>query len=203
MTELIRELPAHYAHSPQDAELQRALGLLVDQLQADKARTLRQLHPSTASGWGLELWERAYGIAVDDTQPEERRRARVLAKVKGVGVTTVERLLGIASAFSASAVEIVEFFDQYRFEIWYTETIGPVRYPDDLAAMVNELKPAHLAWDVKYRQTVPAAACAGTLERSAEYFILRQQPMELPKWPVDVRAGTAGRQAEKCILKQG
>lgn len=203
MTELIRELPAHYAHSPQDAELQRVLGLLVDQLQADKARTLRQLHPSTASGWGLELWERAYGIAVDDTQPEERRRARVLAKVKGVGVTTVERLLGIASAFSASAVEIVEFFGQYRFEIWYTETIGPVRYPDDLAAMVNELKPAHLAWDVKYRQTVPAAACAGTLERSAEYFILRQQPMELPKWPVDVRAGTAGRQAEKCILKQG
>ena len=203
MTELIRELPAHYAHSPQDAELQRALGLLVDQLQADKARTLRQLHPSTASGWGLELWERAYGIAVDDTQPEERRRARVLAKVKGVGVTTVERLLGIASAFSASAVEIVEFFDQYRFEIWYTETIGPVRYPDDLAAMVNELKPAHLAWDVKYRQTVPAAACAGTLERSAEYFILRQQPLELPKRPVDVRAGTAGRQAEKCILKQG
>lgn len=203
MTELIRELPAHYAHSPQDAELQRVLGLLVDQLQADKARTLRQLHPSTASGWGLELWERAYGIAVDDTQPEERRRARVLAKVKGVGVTTVERLLGIASAFSASAVEIVEFFDQYRFEIWYTETIGPVRYPDDLAAMVNELKPAHLAWDVKYRQTVPAAARAGTLERSAEYFILRQQPMELPKWPVDVRAGTAGRQAEKCILKQG
>ena len=203
MTELIRELPAHYAHSPQDAELQRALGLLVDQLQADKARTLRQLHPSTASGWGLELWERAYGIAVDDTQPEERRRARVLAKVKGVGVTTVERLLGIASAFSASAVEIVEFFDQYRFEIWYTETIGPVRYPDDLAAMVNELKPAHLAWDVKYRQTVPAAACAGTLERSAEYFVLRQQPMELPKWPVDIRAGTAGRQAEKCILKQG
>ncbi len=203
MTELIRELPAHYAHSPQDAELQRVLGLLVDQLQADKARTLRQLHPSTASGWGLELWERAYGIAVDDTQPEERRRARVLAKVKGVGVTTVERLLGIASAFSASAVEIVEFFDQYRFEIWYTETIGPVRYPDDLAAMVNELKPAHLAWDVKYRQTVPAAACAGTLERSAEYFVLRQQPMELPKWPVDIRAGTAGRQAEKCILKQG
>lgn len=203
MTELIRELPAHYAHSPQDAELQRVLGLLVDQLQADKARTLRQLHPSTASGWGLELWERAYGIAVDDTQPEERRRARVLAKVKGVGVTTVERLLGIASAFSASAVEIVELFDQYRFEIWYTETIGPVRYPDDLAAMVNELKPAHLAWDVKYRQTVPAAACAGTLERSAEYFVLRQQPMELPKWPVDIRAGTAGRQAEKCILKQG
>ena len=177
MTELIRELPAHYAHSPQDAELQRVLGLLVDQLQADKARTLRQLHPSTASGWGLELWERAYGIAVDDTQPEERRRARVLAKVKGVGVTTVERLLGIASAFSASAVEIVEFFDQYRFEIWYTETIGPIQSPEDLAAIVNELKPAHLAWEVKYREETRTQVRLGTLPRQGDRIV----------WKVDCR----------------
>ena len=76
MTELIRELPGHYGRSPQDAELQRVLGLLADQLQADKELTLRQLHPSTASGWGLELWERAWGIPLDRTQSDQQRRAR-------------------------------------------------------------------------------------------------------------------------------
>ena len=36
MTPLIEQLPAHYQRSPQDAELQRVLSLLADQLQADK-----------------------------------------------------------------------------------------------------------------------------------------------------------------------
>ena len=202
MTELIRELPRHYGRSPQDAELQRVLGLLADQLQADKELTLRQLHPSTASGWGLELWERAYGLTVDYALDEARRRSRVLAKVKGVGVTTVAKLRGIAETFSQSAVEIVELFDQYRFEIWYTETIGPIDHPEDLAAIVNELKPAHLEWEVKYRKTWPAPVYAGIVLRSAERFLLRQVPYQLPKWPVEARVGAVSRRGERFLLRQ-
>ena len=76
MTPLIEQLPAHYQRSPQDAELQRVLGLLASQLQEDKELTLEQLCPSTASGWGLEHWERAYGLTVDYSLDEERRRSR-------------------------------------------------------------------------------------------------------------------------------
>lgn len=202
MIELIRELPGHYGRSPQDAELQRVLGLLADQLQADKELTLRQLHPSTASGWGLELWERAYGLTVDYSLDEARRRSRILAKVKGVGVTTVDKLRGIAETFSESAVEIVELFDRYRFEIWYTETIGPISHPEDLAAIVNELKPAHLGWAVKYRKTWPTAVCAACVARSAECFLLRQRPYQMPKWPVQAYMGASPRQGERMILKQ-
>ena len=104
---------------------------------------------------------------------EERRRARVLAKVKGTGSTTVERLMGIAAAFSTSAVEIVERFDQYRFEIWYTETIGPIQSPEDLAAIVNELKPAHLAWEVKYREETRTQVRLGTLPRQGDRIVWR------------------------------
>lgn len=199
---LITQLPRHYQRSPQDAELQRVLGLLTDQLRADKELTLRQLFPSTASGWGLELWERAYGIPVDYSMDEARRRSRVLAKVKGTGVTTVERLQGIAEDFSDSAVEILELFDRYRFEIWYTETIGPIAHPEDLAAIVNELKPAHLEWAVKYRETCRSYAYAAFLSRSAEYFLLRQEPYHMPKWPVETYVGALSRQGERIILKQ-
>lgn len=202
MTELIRMLPTHYRDSPQDAELQRVLSLLADRLRADRDLTLRQLHPSTTSGWGLDLWEQALGLPAGRTMEETRRRARVLAKVKGTGSTTVERLMGIAAAFSTSAVEIVERFDQYRFEIWYTETIGPIQSPEDLAAIVNELKPAHLAWEVKYRETVQTPVYVGLLERSAERFILRQEPMELPKWVVPAYSGIIDRQGETVILRQ-
>ena len=88
MTVLIRQLPQHYQRSPQDAEIQRALSLPARQAGRDVEETFRQLLPSTAGGWGLELWERAYGIPVDPTQSDERRRQRILAKVKGTGVTT-------------------------------------------------------------------------------------------------------------------
>lgn len=202
MTPLIEQLPAHYQRSPQDAELQRVLSLLADQLQADKELTLEQLYPSTASGWGLELWERAYGLTVDYSLDEERRRSRVMAKVKGVGATTMDKLRGIAGAFSQSAVEIVELFDQYRFEIWYTETIGPIAHPEDLAAIVNELKPAHLEWAVKYRQTCPAPVYGACVERSAEWFVLRQEPYQMPKWPVTAYIGAAVRRGETFLLQQ-
>ena len=202
MTPLIEQLPAHYQRSPQDAELQRVLGLLASQLQEDKELTLEQLYPSTASGWGLELWERAYGLTVDYSLDEERRRSRVLAKVKGVSVTTVAQLRGIAEAFSQSAVEIVELFDQYRFEIWYTETIGPIAHPEDLAAIVNELKPAHLEWAVKYRQTCPAPVYGACVERSAEWCVLRPEPYQMPKWPGEAFVGAAPRLGETFILQQ-
>ena len=174
---LITQLPQHYQISPQDAELQRVLGLLAGQLQADRELTLEQLYPSTASGWGLELWERAYGLPV-------------------------AKLQGIAEAFSDSAVEILELFDQYRFEIWYTETIGPITHPEDLAAIVNELKPAHLEWAVKYRETCRSYAYAAFVSRSAEYFLLRQEPYHMPKWQVEAYVGALSRQSERIILKQ-
>ena len=91
MRPLIQELPEHYRTSPQDAELQRVLSLLAEQAEAGMTFTLDQLFPSTASGWGLALWESAYGIQPEAGQTEARRRERVLAKVKGAGVSTPEK----------------------------------------------------------------------------------------------------------------
>lgn len=178
MTPIEQLLPALYRQTPEDTELQRVLTLMLERAERDKDFTLEQLFPSTTSGWGLELWERAYGLTVDYTMDEARRRSRILAKVKGVGVTTMNKLRGIAALFSESAVEIVELFAQYRFEIWYTETIGPIDHPEDLAAIVNELKPAHLEWEVMYRQEQESAVFIGCYPRQGDQSIV---------WKVDCR----------------
>ena len=174
MISLMDELPRHYRRSPQDAELQRVLGLLMEQLRVDKELTLRQLCPSTASGWGLELWERAWGIPVDYTQTEERRRERILAKGKGTGTSTLGVVKGIAQIFSTYPVEVVEETALYRFVIWYIGTIAPITHPEDLAAVINELKPAHLEWEVKYRKMILSNIYVGCLPRQAEIFQLKQ-----------------------------
>lgn len=177
MKPFIQELPRHYGRSSQDAELQRVLELLAARAEADKEFTLEQLFPSTASGWGLELWEAAYGLRRETGQTEEQRRARVLAKIKGTGATTVERLRGIAQVFSPSRVEIEERSAESRFVIWYVETIGEIANRADLTAIVNELKPAHLAWEIRYRETFRTWGYAGMVPREAETFILRSEPV--------------------------
>ena len=174
MRSLESMLPGFLAATLQDRELQRVLGQAVERLAQDKELTLEQLFPSTASGWGLELWERAWGIPVDRTQSDARRRDRILAKVKGTGTTTLEVIQGVAQSFAPWPAEVVEESDQYRFVIWYTGTIGEVPHKEDLEAVVNELKPAHLDWTVKYRQNVRTSVYTGCLSRRSDVILLRQ-----------------------------
>lgn len=172
MTPFIEQLPRHYQISPQDAELQRALQTIAQQAQVDLNFTLAQLIPSTASGWGLALWETAYGIPVDTSLPENTRRARILAKIQGLGMTTVQKIQSVAEAFSDSPVTVVEEYGEYTFVIWYTDTVGPLEDLAGLAAIINELKPAHLAWRVAYRKTQDSMIYLGALPRQGDNMIL-------------------------------
>lgn len=175
MIPFIQELPRHYGRSPQDAEIQRILERMAVQAEADKDLTLEQLFPSTASGWGLELWEKAYGIPREAGQTEVQRRARIMAKIKGTGTTTPEKIKGIAQVFSHSRVEVEERSAESRFIIWYVETIGEIDHKENLAAIINELKPAHLAWEIRYRESCRTGVYMGMFPREAETFILRQE----------------------------
>ena len=107
-------LPALYRTTPQDQELQRVLMDMIARAERDKDVTIAQLFPSTTGGWGLELWERAWGIPADLTQTDQRRRERILGKVKGTGTTTLEVIRGIAGSFSTYPVKVVEDSALYR-----------------------------------------------------------------------------------------
>lgn len=171
MRPLIQELPRHYRRSTQDQELQRALTLLLEQTQGDLNFTLKQLFPSTTSGWGLQLWEEAYGIPNDPALTEAQRRGRILAKIKGQGMTTVEKIRSVAQAFDESPVEVAEHYADYFFEVWFTDTIGPVADEAGLRSIINELKPAHLDWAIRYRQTRGSPVYVGCLPRQGDKII--------------------------------
>lgn len=171
MTPFIEQLPRHYRISTQDAELQRVLTALAERTRADLDFTLAQLIPSTASGWGLALWEAAYGIKPDSGLSEAERRARVLAKIQGTGMTTVQKIQAIAEQFSDSPVTVQEDYAGYTFTIWYTDTVGPLEDLAGLAAIINELKPAHLAWAVKYRKIQKSPVYMGALPRQGDIVI--------------------------------
>ena len=173
MRPLIEELPRHYRRSPQTAELQRALTVLLEGTEGDLNLTLRQLFPSTVSGWGLELWERAWGIPVDRRQSDQQRRDRIRAKIKGQGMTTVAKIAAVAGSFDESPVEVVEHFADYFFEVWFTDTVGPLADEAGLTAIINELKPAHLDWAIRYRKVQERSIYVGALPRQGDTVIWR------------------------------
>lgn len=146
MKPFIQELPRHYGRSPQDVELQRVLGLMAARAESDLDFTLDQFFASTASGWGLALWEDAFGLQREPGQTEELRRLRVLAKLRGTGPSTPEELRAIAQAFAPWWAEVVEFPREYRFEVRFRDVEETLTRRDALRAAVNERKPAHLAW---------------------------------------------------------
>lgn len=209
MRSLIEHLPEHYRDSPQDAELQRVLSLLAERAEADMDFTLEQLFPSTASGWGLALWETAYGIRPEAGQTEEQRRERILAKVKGTGVTTPEKLLALAQCFSSYPAELEQLPAEYRFFIWFVGTIGPVGQERVLRNMIDELKPAHLAWSVRYKLVLPGTEYTASVLQQAETIIFRDVwaiPGGRPEEPAvelsaEVRTAGGFQRAERTLFK--
>lgn len=144
MMDLMAMLPPHYTPPEEFAELERVMGLMVAQAQADKDLTLDQLFATTASGWGLQLWEEAYGIPVDLSRPEDYRRTRIVAKLRGQGVTTVELIHDVVAAFVNGEVEVEEHNDEYYFIVRFVSVLGIPPNIDDVKRAINEIKPAHL-----------------------------------------------------------
>lgn len=141
--DLMAQLPELYGSLP-FAELQRVLGLAVARLRQDVEFTMEQLWPQTASGWGLELWETAYGIPVEPDKTDAARRTRVLSKLRGQGTPTAELIRSVVLAFVEGTVEIVEDHGAYSFLIRIVPDSGLPPDVDAIRDAVNEIKPAHL-----------------------------------------------------------
>lgn len=150
MTDLMVKLPAHYQNSPQMRELQRVIGLMGNDVEAARDELFAQLSPKTAYGWGLELWERAYGISVDLSKPLEYRRTRVVAKQRGRGATTVAMIQNVAESFTNGQVAIEEHNDESYFVVRFTSNYGVPPNIEDLRDAINEIKPGHLDWLFEY-----------------------------------------------------
>lgn len=147
--DLMLKLPEFYRSVP-FAELQRVLGEMVRRAGEDVDFTLAQLQPQTASGWGLAMWETAYGIPVDVTKDLEFRRSRLLSKLRGQGVPTISLVQAVAASFANGEVEVIEHNDQYYFVVKFVSILGVPPNIDDLTAAINEIKPAHFNFVYEY-----------------------------------------------------
>lgn len=148
--DLMRHLPEHlYSGEAHVADLQGAFGAQAGAVAAARDDLLLQARPSTAT-WGLERYEREYGILPDRSKTPAQRLAFWRAKRRGQGTVTREYLRNVAAGYSGGLAEVEEFPAQHRFVIRFTGCLGVPPGIEDFKALVEELKPAHLAVEYQY-----------------------------------------------------
>lgn len=106
------------------------------------------------STWGLKYWEKDLGIKSDLSKSYEERREIIKAKKRGQGTATKKLIKNTAEAFSGGEVDVIEHNAESYFTIKF---IGVKGIPKSMTAfkdMLENIKPAHLAYDFKYTYTV-------------------------------------------------
>lgn len=150
MPNLLKYLPNYYQKSEVAKNVLDAhayeVGLL--DLQIDDIRA--QLNVETAT-WGLVYYERTYGIKPNPTDSIQNRREVVTAKMRGQGTITKTMIKLTAEAFSGGEVEIIEHNDEDYFVIYFVGRYGIPENMADLLAIIDEIVPAHLGYEVEYR----------------------------------------------------
>lgn len=147
MRQLLDYLMEVDQRSMETVAIQAALQPEIDTLWAARTDLLMQLDPNTAT-WGLAMWESALGLTSDKRDSFPERRAAIVAKIRGIGTTTVTRIKEVVSSFTGTAVDVKEDFGNYSVLIRSTVDIG--RVPDliGIQTALNTIMPAHLVWNI-------------------------------------------------------
>lgn len=121
-------------------------GMQVDDLQKWTRELRDQAFPQTAT-WGLRYFEQMLGLPVNETQPIEERRRRILTWMLSEWPITRTRMEDIVRAYSGDQhAYIREIYDQYRFEVFFDLlTSFDLK---QLFEVVDEVKPAHLSFSI-------------------------------------------------------
>ncbi len=150
--DLMNYLPHYYRKSNVINNIQKVNAKEIGYFKYATEDVLKQFFVPTAT-WGLALWEKELGLPIDPTKSDERRREIICAKLRGAGTTTSEMIKNVAIAFSGGEVEVLEYPNEYRFEIQF---IGVKGIPPNMAGLIKtieNIKPAHLDYNFKYSYT--------------------------------------------------
>lgn len=151
--DISKYVPGYLAKTAQFKALHQAegyeLGLTFENLR-DSAR---QLFLDTAT-WGLERWEKMYGVDTNLSLTNEQRREIIAAKIRGQGTTTKQMIEDTAASFSGGEVEVEEDNANYHFIVKFVGIKGIPKNMQAFESMLEDIKPAHLYYTFAYTYTL-------------------------------------------------
>jgi uncharacterized protein YmfQ (DUF2313 family) len=146
ITPLLRDVPEFKAWN-------EGCGYEIGLLKYCGDELLKQLFVDTAT-WGLIYWGNQYGIPINLNKSYEDRREVIKAKLRGSGTTTVQMIKNTAEAFSGGECNVIIHPENYSFTVQFIGIKGIPKNMEAFKQMLEDIKPAHLAYDFKYTYTV-------------------------------------------------
>ena len=166
MRPMIELYPQRYQNIPEFKKVQEALDVWNHKLWEDKEDFFLQLNVETAT-WGLSAWEEMLGIQTHSGSYTERRE-RVLSKLRRMGTMTLGAIKNIAESFVEDGVVVTEYPAEYHFDIAFMGKGIPKRIVD-LTNVIEEMKPAHLTYQLVYQFFTHAERSTYTHEQLGHY----------------------------------
>lgn len=147
--DLMKHLPEYWHDVYTMQNIQSPLSVEVSELLSHRSDVLDQMFIDSATN-ELDRWEKILGIETDINKTDEFRRERIISKIRGSGTTTKQLIINVASSFSGGEVEVIEYPEQSRFIVKFVGVRGVPANMIDLTNNLNEIKPAHLAFEFEY-----------------------------------------------------
>jgi len=144
---LIEQYPEFLRNSPEFADLQAALQPEMDALRARLESMAEQLVLDTAT-WGLDLWEATLGLYPGRAMGLAARRARIAAKLRGTGTSTVEAVRQVVQSFTGGEVTVIEHAREFLVELKFSSE--NVLDLSQITAALREMLPAHLVFTMEF-----------------------------------------------------
>lgn len=125
-----------------------AMGREFDEWWQRLSELLAETRPDTAS-WTLSMWEERYGIEPEETLPILRRRKILLEKIISKGAFTPVRVINLVESMWGGRARVDESLALYTFLV---ETSAPIGMEAEIRQAIGDIKPAHMAFDVKFER---------------------------------------------------
>mgnify|MGYP000865776735 FL=1 len=122
----------------------------------------------------VSFWEKEYGIPIDETLPLSQRRNILLSKIKTRAPITPYRIRTIVTAACGRSSRVAENVAKNTFHVIIS---APGQNGIDETAIkyaIDQIKPAHLIYEIKYEQGVQTPIYAGCFMRVLKTVTLRQ-----------------------------
>jgi hypothetical protein len=149
---LLDYMPAYYRDSKVLIALLRAFTEEINENSRTISELESQLYVDTAT-WGLDVWERQFGIYTDLSKPHQERREAIKAKMRGFGTCTIEMIKNTALAYTNTEVEVIEDNATYTFVVKFANVKGVPSNEGAFKKTIDTIKPAHLAYTMEYTYT--------------------------------------------------
>lgn len=176
--DLMKLVPEFVTEKVEMRELYTSQGFEIGYLRHVLDDMIDQCFIATAT-WGLARWEKMFGVSTNLFLTYEQRREVLKARICGQGTTTIQMVKDTAAAFSGGEVDVIEDNAHSRFIVRFISIKGIPRNMQGFIAMLEQIKPAHLACEFEYRYTtwneVKPYAWDGLKDKTWDYVRIMEE----------------------------